>query len=130
MTIKRVPWHSEPVMVPGLESKLWHLETAFQIYCATWLRKSYSLTGDNKFNRWHHSANERQGARAGLIAKLMGQAKGMPDFIHYGSRTVIELKVGGNQLSPEQEGWLDYFREIGWETFVVRSFEEFVEAVA
>lgn len=78
------------------------------------------------YSRWHHSANERDGARAGFTAKMMGQSKGFPDLVHCGLRVAIELKVKGRLPSKEQIEWLGYFQSIGWSVWVVRTFEEFL----
>lgn len=126
MRLKNVSWCSEPVNIPGVAFNSYDSETAFQIYCADWLRKRFELTGNAMYARWHHSANERDGARAGFTAKMMGQSKGFPDLVHCGLRVAIELKVQGRQPSREQCEWLDYFREIGWSVWLIYSFEEFL----
>lgn len=114
---RKVSWCSYPVSVPGISAKHWNTETAFQIYCATWLRK-------NGY-RFHHSANERAGARSGLMCRLKGQSKGMPDLLIFGRvMAAIELKVNG-KVSPEQQEWLRYLESIGWATDVCRTFDEF-----
>lgn len=129
MRTKTVPWCAHAVNVPGVRLKDYHKETAFQVYVADWLRKQYELTKDPRYTRWHHSANERRGARAGFLARMMGQAKGMPDFLHYGRSIALELKVPGQQLTPEQVDWLEYFDSIGWVTAVLDSFERVQELV-
>lgn len=125
MKTKSVSWCSDPVNVVGVSPLDYETETAFHIYCADWLRKRYKITGESRFTRWHHSANEREGARSGLRAKLMGQSKGMPDLIHYGSRIVIELKIRDREVTKEQLEWLMYFKSIGWNCYTVRTFEQF-----
>lgn len=120
-----VSWCGHEVSIPGVPLKGYESETAFQIYCATWLRKQLELTRDPRFDHWHHSANERQGARAGFTAKMMGQAKGFPDFLHCGLRVAIELKLPGRKLRPEQEMWLNHFRSLGWTAEMVTVFERF-----
>lgn len=121
----RVSWHDQPVIVPGIERKYWNTETAFQIYCATWLRKTYP---DLMF---HHSANERDSGSMGLRAKLMGQAKGFPDFLIFGSvMGAYELKLPNGVVTTAQVNWLAYLESIGWEVGVIRSFQEFREVVS
>lgn len=111
-----VSWHDEPVEVAGIGWRYWDSETAFQIYVATWLRKQGI--------RFHHSANERNDGRGGLMAKLKGQAKGMPDLLVFGAPMVaIELKVEA-KVSPEQEAWLIDLASLGWLTGVCRCFNE------
>lgn len=131
-----VSWHHEPVTVVGISQKNYESETAFQIYCSTWLRKQAALNPNNpSFDFWHHSANERFGARAGLVAKLMGQSKGFPDFVHLRSMTALELKLPAykkrpaGELRPEQEKWANYLQTIGWNFQVIRNVSEFQCAV-
>lgn len=114
---KLVVWCDELVEVPGVSAKYWDSETAFQIYVATWLRK--------RGVRFHHSANERDGGKAGLMAKLKGQSKGFPDIVIFGSRmAAIELKVEGGRVGKEQEEWLAHLSAIGWQVGVCWTFEE------
>jgi len=123
-------WHKgETIVVPGIARRLYDSETAFQICCAQWLRKQYFMTGKSKFARWHHSANERQGARAGFLAKMMGQSKGFPDLINLECCAAVELKVTGGKLSVEQIEWRDYLVSIYWRYEIVFTFQRFQEVV-
>jgi hypothetical protein len=131
-----VSWHNQPVFVIGIPYNKYESETAFQIYCSTWLRKQASLAPeDRSWTRWHHSANERIGARAGLIARLMGQDKGFPDFVHLELQTAIELKLPAfgsraiGKLSPEQALWRQYCILIGWQHAVVYNVTQFQKFV-
>lgn len=116
-------WASCPVKIPGVRPADYNSETAFQIYCVTWIRKNYP---DLKF---HHSANEREGGKSGLLAKLMGQSKGFPDFYCPRLKLALELKVMGRVASPEQVRWLKEFESHGYTTAVVYTFEQFKEIV-
>lgn len=130
MELLPVKWCSTPVYVPGVSRTGYHTEVAFNIYCVDWLRRSaIAFPGDDRYQHWHHSANERHGAQAGLQAKLQGQSAGFPDLIHLGLRLAIELKVPGGKVSPLQADWLAYLQGIGWTARVVWSFEEFRELV-
>jgi hypothetical protein len=126
---KRVKWARELVTVPGVRICDYESETAMQIYCMTWLRKQFLITGDARFEHWHHSANERSNGREGFLAKMMGQSRGFPDLVHLGLRVGIELKVPGGKVSPLQADWLSYLQGIGWTAKVVWSFEEFRDLV-
>lgn len=126
---KSVSWCEQPVNIPGVAWKNYEKETAFQIYCADWLRKQWEVTGLEKFRRWHHSANERSNAREGFLAKLMGQGKGWPDFVQCGLMCAVEFKVSENDTSADQDGWLEYFKSIGWHSEVIYTYERFVELV-
>lgn len=127
--LKKPKWCQNPVEVPGVHFKDYEKETAFQIYCADWLRKQYQLTRDQRFAFWHHSANERHDARGGFLAKMMGQSKGFPDFIHCGLSCALELKIEGGKLSAHQVAWLEHFKSIGWTVEVVYNFEQFRDVV-
>ena len=129
MKLRKVKWSVKPVQVVGLPENRWYSETGFQIYAATWLRKKHSLTGLEYYDWWHHSANERSNGREGFVAKMAGQSKGFPDFVHLRLRCAIELKVPGGTCSPEQLRWIGYLQSIGWIASVVYDFDSFVEVV-
>lgn len=122
---KRVKWCSEKIFVPGVRFCDYEKEFAFQVYSMTWLRKQFLLTGEKRFDRWHHSANERVGSRAGLLAKLMGQSKGMPDLVQFEFRAAVEFKVLGGVIGKDQKEWGEYLNGIGWTYAVCWTFEEF-----
>lgn len=133
MRLKSVSWCLDRVNIPGVAWNHYENETAFQIYCADWIRKQFSITGSNGFMFWHHSANEREGGKAGFRAKMMGQSRGYPDFVHHGLKLALELKVKGREGSKEQIAWLEHFRRLGYTAEVVYWFERFkalvVEAI-
>lgn len=122
-------WIDEAIVIPGLPKKLYNTEIGFQFYTAYWLRKQYEITGDRKYKRWHHSANEREGGKAGFFAKMMGQSKGFPDWVNLSLRVAIELKILGGTLSTEQAEWLLFLKEEGWETQVIYHFDDFTDYV-
>lgn len=125
----KVEWCSTEVVIPGISLRDYDKEIGFNVYCAHWLRQQFELTGEGRFSHWHHSANEREGARAGLMAKLMGQARGMPDLMHFGLMVAVELKVGDGDASKDQRAWLEYLAGLGWTCEVVWRFERFREIV-
>lgn len=129
MKPRKVIWANEKVFIPGINADEYNRETAFQVYCAHWVRVQYELTKDSIFERWHHSANERQGGRAGFMAKMMGQQKGFPDFVQLKYRLAIELKLPQGSLSKEQQEWCNYLRSIDWKFYCIRSFEDFKETI-
>lgn len=118
-----VLWCKTPVEIAGVAKKDYETETAFQIYCVTWIRKTYPNL------KFHHSANEREGGKAGLLAKLMGQSKGFPDFYCPRLKLALELKVMGRGATAEQLQWLQEFQNHGYTTAVVHTFEQFKEIV-
>lgn len=119
-----VPWHTEPVFMYGVNPALYRLETGFHIYCCDWLRKE-RITG------WHHSANEAHKTVQGrIMAKRMGQSPGIPDFQFFRQKSfAIELKVGKNSLSEEQEEWFNHLMKCGWRCYEVNNFKSFKEIV-
>lgn len=129
MRLKTVKWCSSKVNIPGVAFKDYESETAFQIYCADWLRKQYSILHDDRFRFWHHSANERHGGHAGMMAKMMGQSKGFPDFVNIGLKLAIEFKVEGRKLSLRQSEWFEYLERLGWQCELVYTFDRFRELV-
>jgi hypothetical protein len=127
--VDKVEWSDSPVTIPGIARDRYNTETGFQVYCADWLRKRFEMTGNEGYKWFHHSANERHGARAGMTAKLMGQAKGFPDFVSPQLKLAVELKLPGRKASVDQIKWLDHYESIGWHAEVLYSFEQFRELV-
>ena len=124
--MRKVSWSCNAVKVPGIRPADYNKETAFQIYCMTWLRKEFIRTGKAIFSHWHHSPNEGQRtARIGLEMKLMGTSKGFPDLIHSRAKLAVELKLPGETPTPEQTFWLNHFNDIGWTARCITSFEQF-----
>lgn len=126
---RAVSWNSEPVNIPGVSFADYESEDAFQVFCADWLRKQWVVTGEGHWRFWHHSANEREGAKAGFKVKMKGQSKGYPDFVQHGLKLAIELKVLGRRETPEQRDWLDYFLGLGYLAEVVYTFDRFKQLV-
>lgn len=60
--------------------------------------------------------------------KRTTQAKGVPDFLFVmrGNAFAIEVKVGNNQLTKEQEAWLVDAAVDGWICRVVRSLDQLI----
>ena len=73
------------------------------------------------------------GARAarGRAFKARGTSPGIPDLLIFdrGARgeagLAVELKIGDNRLSPEQEAWLARLRACGWTATVARTLADF-----
>jgi len=126
---RAVGWCSHPVNIPGVSFADYESEDAFQIYCADWIRKEGERTGEEHWKFWHHSANEREGVKAGFYAKMKGQSKGYPDFVQHGLKLAIELKISDRVATPEQVRWLRYFESLGYWSEVVYSFDRFKELV-
>lgn len=60
------------------------------------------------------------------------QAKGVPDFLFvaFARPYAIEVKVGANKLTAEQERWLSDSVMDGWHCRVVRSLDDLIAFVA
>lgn len=129
MRSKNVLWCKTAVEIPGLPGHRYNTELGFQVFCADWLRKRFEVTKKDHWRRWHHSANERSGARQGFLAKMSGQGKGWPDFVNPGLFTAIELKMPNGVLGDRQCDWLAYFGSIGWYSETVFTFERFKKIV-
>jgi hypothetical protein len=52
------------------------------------------------------------------VTAVQGDGKGFPDLVLVRDRLVVaELKVGRNKTTPEQDGWLQAFRDGGVEAY-------------
>ena len=56
-----------------------------------------------------------------------GPKKGVADVLgcHRGRLLAIEIKIGKDRLSPEQEGFIKYIQHTGGLTFIAHDFESF-----
>lgn len=102
-------------------------EDQLQIACARYLDYQRVL--------WCHVANERQTswARGGKL-KAMGVKKGVPDILIFEPKgqfkgMAIELKVGRNKPTRQQESWLLHLQTRGWFCQVVYTLDQFIELV-
>jgi hypothetical protein len=105
-----------------------HLEQIDHINTVNWFKHNYPELEDD----FHHFANERKlekkgGAEhyAGKLLKRMGVKKGVADFFlalpQNGKAGLwIELKVGSNKPSKEQQAFLNRKAERGYEAVWVR----------
>lgn len=104
-------------------------ENDFQIAVANLIR--------HYTDKFHHSPNEGlMKPQYGAKRKRMGVSAGFPDFIIIHHKfisdipvpgIVIELKVGYNKPTPEQQAWLNYFNEQGWIAFWTNSMDKVIE---
>lgn len=83
----------------------------------------------------HFPAGEHRNAVTGAKLKRMGLKRGVPDFLIFNptvfynpiySGMGIELKVGTNKLTKEQEAWAFDFLYVRWIHAVCRSVDEVV----
>lgn len=93
------------------------LERVDHINTVNWFKHSYPELDDD----FHHFANERRcSPQEGLILKKMGVKRGVADFflalpINGKAGLWIELKVGKNKPSKEQQAFLDRKAQRGYE---------------
>lgn len=97
--------------------------------CATWFRLAYPRSLG-----FHVPNGGKRDAREGARFKGMGVLPGIPDWFiddprggYHGAR--IELKVGKNKPTADQQARLDYYTAHGYYVAVVWGFDEFREAV-
>ena len=101
-------------------------EQAEHINVVNWFHYQFPELADD----FHHFANERRcSAQYGQLLKRMGVKKGVADFflafpLHDKAGLWVELKVGKNKLTKEQEAFLIRKSERGYEAKVVWGFEE------
>lgn len=101
------------------------------INIVNWFNHNYPQFTDD----FHHFANERRcSIQQGRILKRMGVKKGVADFFlalgcgpYHG--LWIELKVGKNKLSPEQQAFISRKRERGYFATCAHGAEEAKAAI-
>ncbi len=134
---QEVCWCSSPIFIHNLPVADIQGECGLQVYCNEWLESKLNQQGlplINKYSHWHHSAAENRGSgiyglRAGILAKRSGQKRGWPDWMNCHRKIVGELKLPKGVLSEDQRTMLAYFKAIGWDIHVWRSFEAFEATV-
>ncbi len=112
-------------------SRLTHNERVDHINVVNWFKYQYPELDED----FHHFANERRcSPREGAMLKRMGVKRGVADFFlalpmdgKYG--LWIELKVGKNKPSKEQEAFLDRKAMRGYEVACVWGFDAAVEVI-
>lgn len=105
-------------------------ETQLHIECADFLN-----TQPDRW-RYHHSPNEgKRSYFQQYLIKKMGVSSGFPDFIIFSKKNehspfAIEIKVGTNVPSKNQEDWLKFFYEYtNIVPYCVWSLDSFVKIV-
>ena len=103
------------------------LESDFQTSCAIYL--------DSLDVLWFHCPNEIK-AKPQYLAKRrrQGVKSGVPDICILEPNKLykglfIELKVGYNKASDNQNKWLFELQKRGFKTFITYSFDEFIDIV-
>jgi hypothetical protein len=101
------------------------------INIVNWFHHTFPELADD----FHHFANERKCSIAqGQLLKRMGVKKGVADFflafpVQYKAGLWLELKVGKNKLTKEQEAFLLRKSERGYEAKVVWGFDKAKEVI-
>lgn len=82
---------------------------------------------------WFHCENEgKKTPQQAYRSKQKGLKAGVPDIMIFEPRgkyvgLAVELKVGKNKPSPEQDAWLLKLAFRGWATSVCYSLEDFIK---
>ena len=84
---------------------------------------------------WCHVANERKTspARGGKLKK-MGVKSGVPDCLIFEPRgpfvgLAIELKVGYNKVTDNQDRWIQSLRKRGWHCAIIYDLDDLISLV-
>lgn len=106
-------------------------ETAEQVKLFQWAEMQVEYVPE--LTLMLHIPNEGK-RKNGALLKAMGVKRGAPDILLpvpvWGKTGLaIEMKYGDNQLSKEQETFLERLREYNWETAVCYGFEEAREVI-
>lgn len=107
------------------------LERIHHINTVNWFKHNYPELDDD----FHHFANERRcSPQEGYLLKRMGVKKGVSDFFlaipcNGKAGLWIELKVGKNKPSKEQQAFLDRKAQRGYEAVWVVGTEAAREAI-
>lgn len=107
-------------------------EQAEHINVVNWFHYQYPELADD----FHHFANERKcSIQQGRTLKRMGVKKGVSDFflaipLNGKAGFWIELKVGTNKLTPEQEEFLNRKTQRGYLCAVCWGFESAKEFIS
>lgn len=99
-------------------------ETQLQSKCFQWAWNTYP---DTRRLLAHVPNGGARNAREGVTLKASGVVAGVHDMFFYWKKQLywFELKVGKNQLSPEQEAFAEAMVSHGAECYEIRSFEQF-----
>jgi hypothetical protein len=107
-------------------------ESSLQIDCIRWFDLQYPLYSPYLFHI--RNGGSIKSAREGRKFKLMGVRKGVPDlFLSVPNKEYhglyIEMKKPGGKLSMEQIDTKDKFERMGYEFYVVDSFDDFQKSI-
>jgi len=101
------------------------------INIVNWFNYQYPRLADD----FHHFANERRcSIQSGRTLKRMGVKKGVPDFflafpIDEYAGLWLELKVGKNKLTVEQEAFLNLKTQRGYMCAACWGFDASIEVI-
>lgn len=106
-------------------------ETAEQVKLFQWAQMQLEYVPELAL--MFHIPNEGKRSNGALL-KAMGVKRGAPDILlpvpaWEKTGLAIEMKYGDNQLSKEQETFLELLQEYNWKTVVCHSFEEAREVI-
>lgn len=98
-------------------------ETRLQAECYKWFHNKFENHRGKLVEVYNNATDKVKGS----IRKATGRQKGHSDMNFYwkGKTYHLELKVGKNDLSPEQRAWRDMQIANGFTYLVIRTFDEF-----
>lgn len=110
-------------------------ETYRETYRETFMNAANNLTNKILDFLYRQGAYAFRASSVGIYDQRRGvyrtaAKKGVADILacHHGQFIAIEVKIGKDRLSPEQEGFLMNISAVGGNTFVATTFETFREA--
>lgn len=111
------------------KAKAGQREWKLQVACVKLCREAERVNKHFAFIT-SQAENRRDPKRAG-IAKAMGLQAGFPDLMLMRRQAggvalcLVELKLPGGKLRPEQEGWFEWFKPTGTPCHLVTTVEQF-----
>ena len=103
-------------------------EDQLQAHCHTWHWNTYPTERGRLFMVHNTPRNKIDGARL----KAMGMVAGVSDMIYLRydrAPLCLEFKTEVGRQSPEQVRWQQVAESLGCEYRIIRSFDEFKEAI-
>jgi hypothetical protein len=107
-------------------------ESKLQQNCITWFRYAYP---EHKLFLWSVPNGGRRDARTGAMMKKEGALAGVPDLVlcHPAGNKLpmfLELKLPKGRLSYAQKEFQKAYAEVDYPYFIIRSLDDFVQAVS
>lgn len=103
-------------------------ESSEQIALVDWIDTVFIRAHGYRASMVFHPASEsKRSPQMGLRMKRMGMLPGIPDIVHDGFQTVLELKHGDNLPTEYQAWWLMNYSSMNWHPGVAYNATEGIE---